>query len=89
MGLWIDNFELSTLAQFIHFLLDPPIQETRDDLLLFEALLCDLVWRLRNEALFKGRVANYDDLRVKIIRVFCGALKSHTLSSETRQQSSN
>ena len=73
MGLWIDNFELSTLAQFIHFLLDPPIQETRDDLLLFGALLCDLVWRLRNEALFKGRVANYDDLRVKIIRFFCGA----------------
>ncbi|XP_075640398.1 uncharacterized protein LOC142612167 [Castanea sativa] len=69
-GIRIDNVELSTPAQFNHFLLNPPFQETREDLLLFGALLCDLIWRLRNEALFEGRVASYEDLRVKIIRLF-------------------
>ena len=39
-------------------------------MLLFGALLCDLIWRLRNEALFEGRVASYEDLRAKIVRLF-------------------
>ena len=39
-------------------------------MLLFGALLCDLIWRLRNEALFEGRVASYEDLRAKIIKLF-------------------
>ena len=38
-------------------------------MLLFGALLCDLIWRLRNEALFKGRVASYKDLKAKIVRL--------------------
>ena len=69
-GISIDNCELSTSAQFIHFLLGPPFQEASEDLLLFGALLCDLIWRLRNEALFEGRVASYEDLRAKIIKLF-------------------
>ena len=39
-------------------------------MLIFGALLCDLIWRLRNEALFEGRVASYEDLRAKIIKLF-------------------
>ena len=39
-------------------------------MLLSGALLCDLIWRLRNEALFEGRVASYEDLRAKIVRLF-------------------
>ena len=69
-GIRIDNCKLSTPAHFIHFLLNPPFQETREDLLLFGALLCDLIWRLRNEALFEGRVASYEDLRAQIVRLF-------------------
>ena len=37
-GIRIDNCELSTSTQFIHFLLIPPFQEAREDLLLFWGL---------------------------------------------------
>ena len=79
----IDNCELSTPAQFIHFLLDPPFQEASEDLLLFGALLCDLIWRLRNEALFEGRVASYEDLRAKIIKLF---VEHHKVKSSPQIQ---
>ena len=69
-GIRIDNCERSTPAKFIHFLLVPPFHEAREDLLLFGALLCDLIWRLRNEALFEGRAASYEDLKAKIVRLF-------------------
>ena len=55
-GLRIDSFGFSSEVDFIQFLCSPPFTNQlgqKNDLLLFGAILCDGIWKLRNQVIFE------------------------------------
>lgn len=54
-GLRMDSFGFSLVVDFIQFLCSPPFTNQlsqKNDLLLFGAILCDRIWKLRNQVIF-------------------------------------
>ena len=68
---------LSTDLDFIQLLFPPlpPFKEDlsleqKNDFLLFGAILCDLVWKLRNKIHFEGMLLEFDVLEANILRLW-------------------
>ena len=53
----------------------------REDFLLIGAILCDVIWKLRNRSLFENAVLNFDGVASKISSLFVEHKKSRASTS--------
>ena len=55
----MDFLNLSSISQFMKLILCPAnilnLEVEKNEVLLFEVLLCDQIWKYRNKVVFKGR----------------------------------
>ena len=71
----IDLLALGSTSDFVNFLLSPPFlvnqcSGQKEEFLLYGAILCDIVWKLRNQVLFGGGSLNVDGVSTKISCLF-------------------
>ena len=74
-GVRIDLLALGSTSDFVNFLLSPPFlvnqcSGQKEEFLLYGAILCDMVWNLRNQVLFGGGSLNVDGVSTKISSLF-------------------
>ena len=88
-GVRIDPLAFVLTTDFANFLLSPPFLVNqclgqKEDFLLYGAILCDMVWRQRNQAIFGGNTLSIDKVSTKISCLF----SEHKIfdASSTRQQ---
>ena len=70
-GFKFDGLDLSSSSQFIQTLISPPntagLNSTnKAEFLLHGAVICDVVWKIRNQVLFEGVSPNLDGTLLKI-----------------------
>ena len=53
----------------------------RDDFLLFGAILCDVIWKLRNSSLFDNAELNLDGVKLRISSLFADHKNSRASST--------
>ena len=72
-GLRMDSFGFSSEVDFILFLCSPPFPNQpcqKDELLLFGAILCDGIWKLRNQVIFEDLPLSCDDQIARVGKLF-------------------
>lgn len=72
-GLRTEFLSIASTSDFIQFLFAPPFidnsnRSQREELLLIGAILCDLIWRLRNQVQFEGLKVRQEDLVPRIMK---------------------
>ena len=85
----IYSLAFGSTSNFANFLLSPPFMVNqclgqKEDFLLYGAILCDMVWKQRNHALFGDSTLNIDGVSTKISCLF--SEHKNTNTSTTRQQ---
>ncbi|XP_030963966.1 uncharacterized protein LOC115985138 [Quercus lobata] len=94
-GFKFDGLGLSSSSQFIQTLISPPNAvglnpSIKAEFLLHGAVICDVVWKLRNQVQFEGISPNLEGMLLKISRSvaeFRKVLESPLGSSRSRIQS--
>lgn len=94
-GFKFDGLGLSSSSQFIQTLISPPntvglTSSNKAEFLLHDAVICDVVWKLRNQVQFEEISPNLDGMLLKISRSvakFRKILESPLGSSSNRFQS--
>ena len=69
----MDSFGFSSEVDFIQFLCSPPFTNQlsqKNDLLLFGAILCDGIWKLRNQVIFEDLPFRCDELIARVWKLF-------------------
>ena len=69
----MDSFGFSSEVGFIHFLCSPPFSNQlcqKNELLLFGAILCNGIWKLRNQVIFEDLPLSCDDLIARVGKLF-------------------
>ena len=69
----MDSFGFSSEVDFIQFLCSPPFTNQlsqKNDLLLFGAILCDGLWKLRNQVIFEDLPLRCDELIARAWKLF-------------------
>ena len=64
----MDSFEFSSVVDFIQFFCSPPFinqLSQKNELLLFGAILCDGIWKLRNQVIFADLPLRCDELNLE------------------------
>ena len=83
-GLKMDSFGFSFEVDFILFLCSPPVPKLpcqKDELLLFGAILCDGIWKLRNQVIFEDLPLSCDDLIARVGKLFMEFENSRLIAS--------
>ena len=69
----MDAFGFFSTVDFIQFLYSPPFtnqHSQKNDLLLFGAILCDGIWKLRNQVIFEDLPLRCDELISRVWKLF-------------------
>ena len=69
----MDSFGFSSEVDFIQFLCSPPFTNKlsqKNNLLLFGAILCDGIWKLRNQVIFEDLPLRCDELIARVWKLF-------------------
>ena len=71
----IDSLAFGSISDFANFHLSPPFLVNqclgqKEDFLLYGSILCDMVWKQRNQALFGDSTLNIDGVSTKISCLF-------------------
>ncbi|XP_050255022.1 uncharacterized protein LOC126700899 [Quercus robur] len=85
-GLRMEAIVFKSTSNFICLLISPPFVDNlnpslREDFLLFGAILCDVIWKLRNRSLFENVVLNFDGVASRISSLFVEHKKSRASTS--------
>ena len=88
-GVRVDSFAFGSTSDFASFLLSPPFMDSqylsqKEDFLLYGAILCDTIWKQRNQSLFGDNTLSIDGVSTKIYSL----VSEHKISKATtpRQQ---
>ena len=77
-GIRMDFLNLSSISQFMKLILCPAnilnLEVEKNEVLLFEVLLCDQIWKYRNKVVFKGRSPCFVEIKSSMEK----ALIEHT-----------
>ncbi|XP_030974728.1 uncharacterized protein LOC115994650 [Quercus lobata] len=74
-GLRMEEIGFESTSDFIGFLISPPFVDNlnpcqREEFLLFGAILCDVIWKLRNSFIFDSAVPNLEGVLSRIFSLF-------------------